>query len=172
MAPFDTAAAGETVFLLSFHAWLLQGTPYLLAALWHAFHPHLPQEHDAARQLGWLRGLLAVIVACWISSTLGRWAPAADIPGWPWLGVALNWLTTAGMYVLALSGLRQRILMARPPAARNTDASDATATGTAMTRATSAPGWMHPIARGSPPNSPVWCRPSGCMPTPTSTCCA
>lgn len=132
VAPFDTAAAGETVFLLSFHAWLLQGTPYLLAALWHAFHPHLPQEHDAARQLGWLRGLLAVIVACWISSTLGRWAPAADIPGWPWLGVALNWLTTAGMYVLALSGLRQRILMARPPAAGTTDARDATATGTAM----------------------------------------
>ncbi len=127
VAPFDTAA-GETAFLLSFHAWLLQGTPYLVAALWHSLHPQPPQGPEEERQLGWLRGLLAVIVACWISSTFGRWAPIAEGPGWPWCGVALNWLTTAGMYVLALSGLRQRILMASPPppSDANTGAREAT----------------------------------------------
>lgn len=116
VAPFQSHAVGRAVFLLSFHGWLLQGAPYLLAAVWLSWRaaPHRHAAADAARQQRWLRGLAVAITACWISSAIGRWPVAPDTALHAWLNVALNGLTTAGMYLLAWSGLRQRILMPAP----------------------------------------------------------
>lgn len=118
LAPFESHRVGQAVFLLSFHGWLLQGAPYLLAAVWHSWRAPLPPHpHDAAqrdRQLAWLRGLVVVIVGCWVSSAIGRWPAAPETSLHTWFNVALNGLTTAAMYLLAWSGLRQRILVPAP----------------------------------------------------------
>lgn len=115
IAPFDATPTGAAVFLFSFHAWLLQGAPYLLGAVWLAWRappwPEAPAAGQASPQRIWLRGLVLVIVACWISSAMGRWPLAPDASARPWFGAALNGVTTAGLYLLAWFGLRQRILL-------------------------------------------------------------
>lgn len=115
LAPFDATATGEAVFLLSFHSWIFQGVPYLLAAIWRSYgaRPLLEQvsADEAALHLGWLRWLIAVIGACWISSAIDRWPQTTGVSSWTWFGVGLNWLITAAIYLLAWFGLRQRILV-------------------------------------------------------------
>lgn len=113
--PFDASPVGRTVFLLSFHAWVLQGVAYLVAAAWRSYHarPLLEQisADEAVLHLGWLRWLIAVIAVCWISNAIDRWLQAGDVSDWTGFGVALCWLSTVAMYLLAWFGLRQRILL-------------------------------------------------------------
>lgn len=115
LTPFDATAAGKRIFLFSFHGWMFQGAPYLIAAIWRSYsaRPLLEQvsADEAALHLGWLRWLIAVIGACWISSAIDRWPQTTGVSSWAWFGVTLNWLTTAAIYLLAWFGLRQRILV-------------------------------------------------------------
>lgn len=113
IAPFQSHAVGRAVFLLSFHGWLLQGAPYLLAAVglsWRAAAPGHGAGYAAQQQV-WLRWLAVAITGCWISSAIGRWPVAPDTALHAWLNAVLNGLTTAGMYLLAWSCLRQRLLL-------------------------------------------------------------
>lgn len=115
LAPFDGTAVGKAIFLFSFHGWIFQGVPYIVAAIWRSYgaRPWLEQvsADEAALHLGWLRWLIAVIGACWISSAIGRWPQTTDASSWAWFGVALNSLNTAAIYLLAWFGLRQGILV-------------------------------------------------------------
>lgn len=115
LAPFDGTAVGKAIFLFSFHGWIFQGGAYMVAAIWRSYgaRPLLEQvsADEAALHLGWLRWLVAVIGACWISSAIDRWSQTTDPSNWAWFGVALNWLNTAAIYLLAWFGLRQRILV-------------------------------------------------------------
>lgn len=115
LAPFDTTATGAAVFLLSFHGWMFQGAPYLVAAIWRSYGARASLEQvsadEAALHLGWLRWLAIAIAACWVSSAINRWPPTMAEVSWAWFGVVLNWTTTAAIYLLAWFGLRQRILV-------------------------------------------------------------
>lgn len=129
IAPFESHRVGQVVFLMSFHGWLLQGAPYLLAAVglsWQAGPPvHTAAAGQAARQRVWLRWLAGVIGACWISSAIGRWPALPESALHAWFNVVLNGVTTAGMYLLAWWGLRQRILMPALVEGGDDDALDA-----------------------------------------------
>lgn len=117
LTAFDTSPTGQRVFLLSFHAWVLQGVPYLVAAAWRSYRarPLLEQvsADEAALHLAWLRWLVAAIAACWIFSAIDRLPHATGATAWTWLGAVFGWLTTSALYLLAWFGLRQRILI--PP---------------------------------------------------------
>lgn len=112
---FDTSPAGHRVFLLTFHAWVLQGIPYLALAAWRSYRarPLLEQvsADEAALHLAWLRWLVAAIAACWVFTTIDRLPHAVEAPMSNWLAAVLGWLTTLILYLLAWFGLRQRILI-------------------------------------------------------------
>lgn len=115
LTAFDTTPAGRLVFMLSFHAWVLQGVPYLAAAGWRSYRvrPLLEQvsADEAALHLAWLRWLVAAIAACWVVIALERWLHEAGASDWTWLSVTFGWLTAAALYLLAWFGLRQRVLI-------------------------------------------------------------
>ncbi|MGF6417603.1 AraC-like DNA-binding protein [Stenotrophomonas sp. AN71] len=109
LTPFEASPLGNAVFQLSFHGWLLQGTPYLLATLWLSLRKSSPARGTALQRSG-LRGLAVVMTGCWLSSTMNRWPPDAA----PLLAsIGLSLLTAAGMYLLACRVVRQ--LLQAPP---------------------------------------------------------
>lgn len=105
VAPFEASPLGKVLFQLSFHGWLLQGAPYLLAALWLSLRA--PSAlHGTAIQRSGLRGLAVVMAGCWLASAMNRWPPDAA----PLLAsIGLSLLTTVGMYLLACRVVRQQL---------------------------------------------------------------
>lgn len=105
VAPFEASPLGDVLFQLSFHGWLLQGAPYLLAALWLSLRA--PSAlHGTAIQRSGLRGLAVVMAGCWLASAMNRWPPDAA----PLLAsIGLSLLTTVGMYLLACRVVRQQL---------------------------------------------------------------
>jgi len=105
LAPFEASPLGDVLFQLSFHGWLLQGAPYLLAALWLSLRVP-PAPPGAAIQRSGLRGLAIVMAGCWLASAMNRWPPDAA----PLLAsIGLSLLTTMGMYLLACRVVRQQL---------------------------------------------------------------
>lgn len=105
LAPFEASPQGNVVFQLSFHGWLLQGAPYLLATLWLSLRTPSAPRGTAIQRSG-LRGLAIVMAGCWLASTVNRWPPDAA----PLLAsIGLSLLTTAGMYLLACRVVRQQL---------------------------------------------------------------
>ena len=105
LAPFEVSPLGNVLFQLSFHGWLAQGAPYLLAVLWLSLRG--PSAlHGTTVQRSGLRGLAVVMAGCWLASTMNRWPPDAA----PLLAsIGLSLLTTAGMYLLACRVVRQHL---------------------------------------------------------------
>jgi len=104
-APFEASLLGKVLFQLSFHGWLLQGTPYLLATLWLSLRTPSAPRGTAIQRSG-LRGLAIVMAGCWLASAMNRWPPDAA----PLLAsIGLSLLTTAGMYLLACQVVRQQL---------------------------------------------------------------
>ncbi|WP_343204265.1 helix-turn-helix transcriptional regulator [Stenotrophomonas maltophilia] len=105
VAPFETSPLGNALFQLSFHGWLLQGAPYLLATLWLSLRTSSAPRGAAIQHSG-LRGLAIVMAGCWLASTMNRWPPDTA----PLLAsIGLSLLTTAGMYLLACRVVRQQL---------------------------------------------------------------
>ncbi|TGW17686.1 AraC family transcriptional regulator [Stenotrophomonas maltophilia] len=105
VAPFDVSPLGKALFQLSFHGWLLQGAPYLLATLWLSLRTSSVPRGTAIQRSG-LRGLAIVMTGCWLASAMNRWPPHAA----PLLAsIGLSLLTTAGMYLLACRVVRQQL---------------------------------------------------------------
>ncbi|MBW8775091.1 MAG: helix-turn-helix transcriptional regulator [Stenotrophomonas sp.] len=114
VAPFDVSPLGRVLFQLSFHGWLLQGTPYLLATLWLSLRRSSAPRGTAIQRSG-LRGLAIVMAGCWLASAMNRWPPDAA----PLLAsIGLSLLTTAGMYLLACRVVRQQLRAPVSAAAR------------------------------------------------------
>ncbi len=113
VAPFEASALGNALFRLSFHGWLLQGAPYLLATLWLSLRTSSAARGTAIQRSG-LRGLAVVMAGCWLASAMNRWPPDAA----PLLAsIGLSLLTTAGMYLLACRVVRQQLRASVSPAA-------------------------------------------------------
>lgn len=105
LAPFEVLPLGDVLFQLSFHGWLLQGAPYLLATLWLSLRAP-PAPPGAAIQRSGLRGLAIVMAGCWLASAMNRWPPDAA----PLLAsIGLSLLTTVGMYLLACRVVRHQL---------------------------------------------------------------
>lgn len=105
VAPFEASSLGHALFRLSFHGWLLQGAPYLLATLWLSFRTSSTTQGTAIQRSG-LRGLAVVMASCWLASAMNRWPPdAAPLMA----SIGLSLLTTAGMYLLACRVVRQQL---------------------------------------------------------------
>jgi len=105
VAPFEASPLGKVLFQLSFHGWLLQGAPYLLATLWLSLRTSSALRGTAIQHSG-LRGLAIVMAGCWLASTMNRWPPDAA----PLLAsIGFSLLTTAGMYLLACRVVRQQL---------------------------------------------------------------
>ncbi|MFL4597853.1 helix-turn-helix domain-containing protein [Stenotrophomonas maltophilia] len=105
LTPFEATPLGSALFQLSFHGWLLQGAPYLLATAWLSIR-RSTNTHGSAMQRSGLRGLVVVMAGCWLASTVNRWPPDAA----PLLAsIGLSLLTTAGMYLLACCVVRQHL---------------------------------------------------------------
>lgn len=105
VAPFEASPLGHALFRLSFHGWLLQGAPYLLATLWLSFRTSSTTQGTAIQRSG-LRGLAVVMASCWLASAMNRWPPdAAPLMA----SIGLSLLTTAGMYLLACRVVRQQL---------------------------------------------------------------
>jgi hypothetical protein len=66
----DTSPAGSAMFKFVYHAWVLQGVPYLAVAAWHLHTSRALLEQvsadEAALRLSWLRRLVTVIATIWI----------------------------------------------------------------------------------------------------------
>ncbi|HHA2859431.1 TPA: helix-turn-helix domain-containing protein [Stenotrophomonas maltophilia] len=105
LAPFEGSPLGKVLFPLSFHGWLLQGAPYLLATLWLSLRTSSAPRGTAIQRSG-LRGLAIVMAGCWLASAMNRWPPDAA----PLLAsIGLSLLTTAGMYLLACRVVRHQL---------------------------------------------------------------
>lgn len=105
LAPFEVSSLGDVLFQLSFHGWLLQGAPYLLAMLWLSLRTSSAPRGTAIQRSG-LRGLAVVMAGCWLASAMNRWPPDAA----PLLAtIGLSLLTTVGMYLLACRAVRQQL---------------------------------------------------------------
>lgn len=102
---FDASAWGNVLFQLSFHGWLLQGAPYLLATLWLSLHAPSAQRGNAVKRTG-LCGLAVVMAGCWLASAMNRWPPDA-VP--LLVSIVLSLVTTVGMYLLACRVVRQHL---------------------------------------------------------------
>lgn len=76
LAPFEVSPLGDVLFQLSFHGWLLQGAPYLLATLWLSLRTSSAPRGTAIQRSG-LRGLAVVMAGCWLASAMNRWPPDA-----------------------------------------------------------------------------------------------
>lgn len=105
LAPSEGLPLGKVLFPLSFHGWLLQGAPYLLATLWLSLRTSSASRGTAIQRSG-LRGLAIVMAGCWLASAMNRWPPDTA----PLLAsIGLSLLTTAGMYLLACRVVRQQL---------------------------------------------------------------
>ncbi|MEO5558938.1 MAG: AraC family transcriptional regulator [Dokdonella sp.] len=114
---FDSSPTGQMIYLVAFHAWVLQGAPYLCAAAWRTYHARAWLEHlsadDAALQVAWLRRLVAVIGGFWVLGAVERLPIGTSAPQWGPIDTLICVLVTAAMVFLAWFALRQRVLV--PP---------------------------------------------------------
>ena len=113
---WDVSTPGQKLLLLSMHAWVPQGMPYLVLAAWHATRARKVLEQvvadEAALHLAWLRWLIALIGTCWMLSAADRFLGIGGLVAWQWLDASFGVLTMVALYLLAWFGLHQRILVA------------------------------------------------------------
>jgi AraC-like DNA-binding protein len=115
LVAFDTSPVGMLMFKIVYHAWVLQGVPYLGMAAWHTYTARSLLEQvsadEATLQLAWLRRLVALIGVDWALAALQRFGCGVGSPEWLWLDTVLDWLIAIALYFLAWFGLRQRLLI-------------------------------------------------------------
>jgi AraC-like DNA-binding protein len=132
----DVTPAGLRAFKLSYHAWVLSGLLYLLAAVLRIYRsrPVLEQcnASESALRLSWLRGLTLLLAVSWIWMTVDRLGKTVGYSQPPALELCLDGLTVMTLYVLAWFGLHQPVLM--PEDAAKETRLEATGTATAYAR--------------------------------------
>ena len=113
----DSSPTGQMIYLVTFHAWVLQGVPYLCAAAWRTYHARAWLEHlsadEAALQAAWLRRLVTVIGCIWVLGAVERLPIGRPAPQWGPIDTLICALVTTAMVFLAWFALRQRVLV--PP---------------------------------------------------------
>jgi AraC-like DNA-binding protein len=113
---WDASPLGQQLFLVSMHAWVPQGIPYLILAAWGVTRARKTLEQvvadESALHLAWLRWLIALIGMCWMLSAADRFLGVGDFVAWQWFDAAFGGLTMIALYLLAWFGLHQRILVA------------------------------------------------------------
>lgn len=114
---FDNSPTGQMIYLIAFHAWVLQGVPYLCAAAWRTYQARAWLEHlsadEAALQVAWLRRLVTVIGCIWVLGAVERLPIGRPVPQWGPIDTLICGLVTVAMVFLAWFALRQRVLV--PP---------------------------------------------------------
>lgn len=123
-----TSPTGSWIFKIIYHAWVLQGVPYLFAAACRTYAARGVLEQvsadEAALHLAWLRRLVAVIGATWVIAAIQRIPHASGTAAWQWLGIGLDWLMAIALFFLAWFGLRQRLPLLTDPNAASASSDD------------------------------------------------
>jgi AraC-like DNA-binding protein len=113
----DASPTGLFLYQLSYHAWLLQGVPYICLTALRTYRARAVLEQvsadEGALHLAWLRSLAAVVGVTWMLASFDRLQRIADTHDFEWLGTAIACVIMVALYLLGWFGLRQRILI--PP---------------------------------------------------------
>lgn len=116
----DRSRAGELVFEITYHAWVLQGLTYLVCAIERVRRARSFLEQasadDAILRLHWLHRFAALNGVIWSLMLVDRIYEVVGIREGLWQSAALDVVSTSALFALAWFGLRLPLVVSMEPA--------------------------------------------------------